>query len=89
MPIENIVPQFLVVNELALEGLRNPWHVPESMRANADVWVDQKEMCAAKKVEPSIEASIHAPAGRTFKIGIGYFAPNPAPICACRVFSMV
>jgi ABC-type uncharacterized transport system substrate-binding protein len=75
MPIENIVPQYIVVNELALNGLRDPWHVPDSIRANADVLVDQKGV-HNQKAAASAEASIHAPAGRTFKIGIGYFAPD-------------
>lgn len=76
IPIENIVPQYTVVNELALEGLKDPWHITDDMRAKADILVDQKGV-HNRKTEAAGELSIHAPAGRTFKIGIGYFAPDP------------
>jgi ABC-type uncharacterized transport system substrate-binding protein len=42
IPIENIVPEYTVLNELALDGLKDPWHITDDMRAKADILVDQK-----------------------------------------------
>ena len=81
MPIENVVPQNLVVNELALKDLKDPWHVTDEMRAKADILVDQKGIHIQKTAAP-VEVGVHAPPGRKFKIGIGYFAPEPgADLC--------
>jgi ABC-type uncharacterized transport system substrate-binding protein len=76
IPILNIVPQYRIVNELALEGLKDPWHVTDSIRAKADVLVDQQGV-HVRKPEASAGQTMHAPPGRSFKIGIGYFAPDP------------
>ncbi len=76
IPILNVVPQYTIVNELALEGLKDPWHVTDDIRAKADVLVDRQGV-HVRKPEASAQASVHAPPGRTFKIGIGYFAPDP------------
>jgi ABC-type uncharacterized transport system substrate-binding protein len=86
IPIENIVPQFLVVNELALKGLNDPWHVTNDMRAKADILVDQKGV-HVRRTEAAAEPAVHAPPGRSFKIGIGYFAPDPgADMCMKGLF---
>jgi ABC-type uncharacterized transport system substrate-binding protein len=86
MPIENIVPQYLVVNELALNELKDPWHVTDSIRGKADVLVDQKGL-HVQRTEASFEPSMYAPPGRRFKIGIGYFAPDPgADSCMRGIF---
>ena len=85
IPIENIVPQYLVVNELALNALKDPWHVTPGIRAKADILVDQKGVHVQR--EASAEAGIHAPPGRSFKIGVGFFAPEPgADICMKGIF---
>ena len=76
MPIENIVPQYLVVNELALEGLKDPWRVPESLRASASILVD-RDGIHNRMEQQSGSATLQAPAGKNFKIGLAYFAPEP------------
>jgi putative tryptophan/tyrosine transport system substrate-binding protein len=76
IPIENIVPQYLVVNEMALKGLKDPWHVTDELRAKAGVLVDQKGI-HNRMASKSAEASLRAPPGRNFKIGLAFFAPEP------------
>lgn len=39
--ITNVVPRMLVVNTLALQGLKDPWRVPDDLLRRADVVVDQ------------------------------------------------
>lgn len=81
IPIENVVPQYLVVNQLALKGLTDPWHIPEEILKQADILVDQTGI-HIHKAQATVAASLQAPPGRAFKIGIGYFAPDPgADIC--------
>jgi putative tryptophan/tyrosine transport system substrate-binding protein len=78
MPIENIVPEYLVINELALKGLRDPWHVPAALAARAAILVDKTGIHNRMASEAvASEAMLHAPAGKKFKIGLAYFAPDP------------
>lgn len=41
IPITNVVPRLLVVNTLALQGLKDPWQVPDAVLRSADVVVDR------------------------------------------------
>ncbi|HEV2495032.1 MAG TPA: ABC transporter substrate-binding protein [Terriglobia bacterium] len=41
IPITNAVPKLLVVNTLAVQGLKDPWRVPDDVLRRADVVVDQ------------------------------------------------
>lgn len=38
--IENIVPEMLVINKVALEGLREKWEIPAELASRADLVVD-------------------------------------------------
>jgi len=76
MPIENIVPQYLVVNELALKGLKDPWHVPNELLAKAVIVVDKAGIHNRMASEPA-ETELDAPPGKKFKIGLAFFAPEP------------
>ena len=78
MPIENIVPQYMVVNELALKGLKDSWHVPDELRAKAAILVDKAGIHNRMASEPAeAEAALDAPRGKKFKIGLAFFAPEP------------
>jgi len=41
IPIRDYVPKKLMVNKLALNGLRDPWTLPEDIIAGADVVIDE------------------------------------------------
>jgi putative tryptophan/tyrosine transport system substrate-binding protein len=78
IPIENIVPEYLVVNELALKGLKDPWRVTTSLRARAAILVDETGIHNRMASDAATaEASLHAPGGKKFKIGLAFFAPEP------------
>ena len=78
IPIENIVPEYLVVNELALKGLKDPWHVPAALRDRANILVDESGIHNRMASESGkSEALLRAPKGKKYKIGLAYFAPEP------------
>jgi putative tryptophan/tyrosine transport system substrate-binding protein len=72
LPVKNVVPESLWLNTQALAGLKNPWHIPETVSARAQVVVDAEGV--HKK---SLAAIPKALEGRTYKIGLAYFAPDP------------
>ena len=76
IPIENIVPQYLVVNKLALKGLRDPWHIPDDLAAKANILVDASGIHNRMAAQDA-EAALHAAPGKKYKIGLGFFAPEP------------
>lgn len=68
--VENVLPQKLIVDVHALDGLKDPWHFPDDVLRTAQT--------AAAGVAASAAATMPAPPpGRTFKIGVVYFAPEP------------
>jgi ABC-type uncharacterized transport system substrate-binding protein len=78
IPIENVVPEYLVVNELALKGLKDPWHVPAALGDRASILVDASGIHNRMAAESAkSEAILRAPKGKKFKIGLAYFAPEP------------
>ena len=71
IPVRNVLPKSLWVNTEALKGLKEPWQIPEAVVARAQVLVD------AKGVHENSVAQIPRPVeGRTYKIGLAYFAPD-------------
>lgn len=71
IPVENVVPERLAFNKLALAGLRDPWKIPPELLAKADVVCDAdglhvKESAAPRMPQPN----------RTYKVGFVCFAPD-------------
>ena len=67
--IENIVPERLVIATSALQRLKDPWSVPPALMARAS---------APQKAQATSAARVKAPEpGRTYKVGLVYFAPEP------------
>src|SRR5262245_425279 len=88
IPIENLVPEMLVVNRLALEGLKDPWKLPEDILQRASVVIDATgtHSRGAATTAASV-APLRVPSGRNFKIGLAYFAPEPSwEICVKGLF---
>ena len=72
VPVVNLVPERLAVNKVAFAGLRDPWKIPQRVLDRAQVVIDdqgQRDL-TAKTVQAAPAA------GRTFKLGIVYFAPE-------------
>ena len=83
IPFEDIASRKLVINMLALNGLRDSWGVPKDVIAQADVVVDETGVH-----EKSVATIPKPPEGRVFKIGLVYFAPEPgAEACMEGLFN--
>ena len=80
--VRNVVPKSLWVNTEALKGLKEPWQIPAAVLARAEVIVDKKGV--HKKSAAIIPRALP---GRTYKIGLAYFAPDPVgDICRKGLF---
>ena len=73
IPMPEKIPQKLVVNKQALKGLKDPWQFPEELLAKADVFIGEDGV--HRKSQTAIRKP---PEGRLFKVGLAYFAPEPA-----------
>ena len=82
IPVENLVPELLLINRIALEGLKDAWELPEHLLQRASIVID-----AAGTHSRVAPAPRSAPPGRHFKIGLAYFAPEPSwEICVKGLF---
>jgi ABC-type uncharacterized transport system substrate-binding protein len=72
IPVRDVVPKQFMVNRQALKGLRDSWHLPEDTVQLADAVLDTSGFH-----EKTAKTLPRPPAGRTFKAGIVYFAPEP------------
>lgn len=71
IPVENYAPEKLVVNELALAGLREPWRLPEGIRTTAEIFVNdtgvhRKTGVASSKASPATPL----PLARKWKVNL-------------------
>ncbi len=80
IPVENIVPKVLLYNETVLAGLRDPWRIPASIRAEASGWITADETKLSDgRAGPPMPTPVPS---RTYRIGIAYFAPEEqADLC--------
>ena len=72
LPVEEAVPPRLLVNTQALKQLKDPWRLPDDVLREATAVIDEtgtREKAVATAPQP--------PAGRLFKVGVAYFAPDP------------
>lgn len=63
--IENVLPEKLVIDDAALAGLKAPWRFPDEMRRLA---------ARAPAARPRAAGPVP---GRTYRLGLVYFAPEP------------
>ncbi|HEY4415242.1 MAG TPA: ABC transporter substrate binding protein, partial [Verrucomicrobiae bacterium] len=74
VPIDNVVPEILTINQLALSGLKDTWMIPPALHDQADLVID----ATGKHHKAGATAEIpRPPPGKKFKIGIAYFGPDP------------
>jgi len=72
VPVINLVPERLAINQLAFANLRDPWKLPKEVLDRAQTIIDEKgQRDVTAKAVPVVPAP-----GRKFKIGIVYFAPE-------------
>ena len=84
IPVENLLPETLAINRLALDGLKDQWQLPEAVVQRASMVIDATgthSRLAAQSTE------LRVPPGRNFKIGLAYFAPEPGwEVCVKGLF---
>src|SRR5262245_9245208 len=71
IPVENVVPERLVVNTTALEGMDPSWKIPPPWLDRAQIVIDQ-----AGVHEKSAPAAAKPLTGKNYRISVVYFAPN-------------
>jgi len=82
--IENVMPETIIINRQALDGLNDRWTVPADLASRARF---VGEAVVAPTVAATGAAALRPPPGRRFKIGLVYFAPEPgADICMQGLF---
>lgn len=74
VPIRNVLPELLVLNQSALNGLRDPWLIPSEMLASADEVIDAQGEVRRKAAADAASAPMP---GKVYKIAVAYFAPEP------------
>jgi ABC-type uncharacterized transport system substrate-binding protein len=82
IPVRNLIPEKVAVNLTALAGLKDNWRFPPGAVERAHLVVDSngvRDRTTARLRKP--------PPGRTFKIGLVYFAPEPGgDLCMKGIF---
>jgi len=75
IPVENFVPEVFLINETVPGSLKDAWTIPESLRQRASGSITAtatnlpvSSAAAARALKPQ--------PGRTYKIGLAYFAPE-------------
>src|SRR5262249_294252 len=72
-PVENKVPERLLVNKLALKGLKDPWMIPDDVVVSADTVID--ESGAHDKAAP---AAPNKPLSKQWRISQVSYADSTA-----------
>jgi len=78
IPIENFVPVMFLYNETVLATLRDRWTIPEAVRRNATGSITSTATNLPLLTAASKKALPKPQPGRTYKIGLAYFAPEAA-----------
>jgi ABC-type uncharacterized transport system substrate-binding protein len=82
IPVRNLIPEKVAVNLTALAGLKDNWRFPSDMVERADIVLDERGL--RDKTTTRLRKP---PPGRTFKIGLVYFAPEPGgDLCMKGIF---
>jgi len=71
IPVENVVPERLAFNKLALAGLKDPWKISPELLAKADIICDADGVHVKKSATPRMPQP-----NRTYRVGFVYFAPD-------------
>ena len=83
IPVDDLLVETLILNRLALEGLKDRWQFPEAVMQRASVIIDE----TGTHSRQAASAPLRAPPGQKFKIGLAYFAPEPSwEICQKGIF---
>ena len=86
IPVENVVPEVLLINETVLPLLKDSWTFSDTIRKRATGWIT-----ATSTNLPVLQTATARPLkpqpGRIYKIGLAYFAPEAgAETCMKGIF---
>ncbi len=76
LPVKDYVPKRILLNEQVRGHLRDAWAFPQSLYAQASVVIDANGI-ANPTATNNPPAPIPLTPGRTYKVGVAYFAPEP------------
>jgi ABC-type uncharacterized transport system substrate-binding protein len=68
IPVRDFSPRRLVVNQLAVNGLKDPWHIPDDVAASADILVNETGVRA--KTAPRQADNSQSPLAKKWKVRI-------------------
>src|SRR5437867_6061156 len=74
-PIENQVPERLIVNKLALTGLKDPWRIPDDVLSRADTVIDETGSHDKIAREPN---TTNRPLSKQWRISLVSYVDSPA-----------
>ncbi|MDD5272820.1 MAG: ABC transporter substrate-binding protein [Methylovulum sp.] len=81
LPVKDYVPKHLLLNEKTRSNLRDAWQFDPALYAQASLVIDKNgvetQLKPAGGALPLAAAPIALATGRTYKIGVAYFAPEP------------
>ena len=75
IPIENHVPERLLVNTLALKELKDPWRIPDDVIASADTVIDETGSHDKIAREPN---TANRPLSKQWRISLVSYVDSPA-----------
>ncbi len=76
LPVKDYVPKRIMLNDRVRNTLRDSWAFTPELYAQADTLIDQNGVESTPNKTASI-APLVLQAGRTYKVGVAYFAPEP------------
>lgn len=77
VPVENVMPEMLAVNLQTAAELGDTWKIPDSLREKARLVIDENGV--EKSAPRPVAAALPVPApGRTYRVGLAYYAPEPS-----------
>ena len=75
IPVENLVPEILLVNETVPPLLKDSWVIPPELRQRAAGWITATVTNLPLRQPAPVRLLTPQP-GRLYKIGLAYFAPE-------------
>ncbi|MFM1769565.1 MAG: hypothetical protein RJA22_2094 [Verrucomicrobiota bacterium] len=78
MPIDNVMTALFLYNETVLPNLRDRWEIPPDLRQSAAGRITATSTNLPQLSVPKKQARLQPQPGRTYRIGLVYFAPEAA-----------
>jgi ABC-type uncharacterized transport system substrate-binding protein len=82
IPVENVVPEQLAINFLALKKFQSAWKIGSDWRSRAKLLIDETGVHEESRAREKTAA--HPDPGRKYRVTAVYFAPNEISEAALR-----